>query len=157
MLTTAVRQRRQTAVRSTPKTRKQRLQHRNRIPILPIRILLWKNHDTGIVLRIRSAQGVESGLRGNTGRLKEGFRGRSCLPFLSVRRYGFAASTFSVRKSERGANFPRRILAPAQLGAEQFLCFPKFLCSAGKGVTGADVSPTAQGDDPLGNPRFAGA
>ena len=61
-------------------------------------------------------------------------------------------------KIERGANFPRRYFGDSRLlGMSKILIRTKFLFFGGERGTGADVSPTAQGDDPLGNPRFAGA
>ena len=64
---------------------------------------------------------------------------------------------FSLGKLKGAQIFPAVFWFPHDLVRICVVGSPKILSAAGKGVTGADVSPTAQGDDPLENPRFAGA
>ena len=64
---------------------------------------------------------------------------------------------FFLEKVKGAQIFPAVFWFPHNLVRIRFVRSPKFLHTAGKRVTGADVSPTAQGDDPLEDPRFAGA
>ena len=94
--------------------------------------------------------------RQSRGGWQQSFRGRSHPSFLFILRYGFAVSAFFQKAKRRKFSPPLFGLDVSQREQEAYLGQGIFL-RRGNGVTGADVSPTAQGDDPLENPHFAGA
>ena len=165
MLTTSTRQRRCEAVRSTPSC----------ISISDKHSIRRKKHPDSASSSPEMHESIiffEKALRGVCKTANERYRKECFSGLFSERTAGTLTSfvplpinytylllpLFLIEKVKGAQIFPAVILGASRfLGTNKILIRIKKFFSAGKGVTGANVSPTAQGNDPLGNPHFAGA
>ena len=140
MLTTSIRQRRCEEVRSTP---------RNAEAI--------QAEQAEEMLHFAFAHAFRLYFGDTARRLVAAFAGTLTSSVPILRSTHICCFHFFFEKVKGAQIFPAVFWLPHNLVRICFFVLPRFFSAAGKGVTGADVSPTAQGDDPLGNPRLAGA